>query len=421
MDNLSMETLITKAIDVLSEENLIVEKYSQGSFSLKKITEQGWAFSVIMKKSKHPVDDMIKITRTGSYYGLIGLYKLDKTKYLEERDAFKFSDSVIIQTGDIIDEIDPKEFLENYMIKKGDYLAESLLFDELPDWEDTRRIKQPYRTMTYLEKYAEKQKELKTFPRAWGMRVFGDQAEQADEQSECVSKVNYAQSTETEKLIAKAIDVLSNENFIVGKYKQESFSTKKPSEQGWAFSVIMKKSKHPVDEMIKLARTGSYYGLIGLYNLDKAKYLQERNGFRIPDTVIIYFKNFFYEIDPEDFITNYIIRRGDYLAESLLFDELPDWEDTRRIKQPYRTYAYLNNYAEWQKDTVLSPQSQDMGVFGVLPEQIEKARKPFFFEQTGEIKQIDVVNPFFLEQIKAKGNLIEEVKPSLSTTPTTTP
>lgn len=126
---------LKKAIDILSGENMIVHRYTSG-WDPGRPTEQGWAFSVIMKSVK-PVEEFAKLTKTGSYYGLLGLYVLDRNRYKAELEHWRGADQVFLYFGDNIERLTAGDFLDEYLGEYGRELFDSLIFKELPPLTET--------------------------------------------------------------------------------------------------------------------------------------------------------------------------------------------------------------------------------------------------------------------------------------------
>lgn len=134
---------LDKAYDILKGESLIVGKDVWGFDGVVKSTEQGWAFTVIVKNSKSPCDLFVKLAKSGSYYGLIGLHKLDPALYRASLAEFSGNSTVCLVTGDSFEDVDGAYFLSQYIEKRGSQIFDSMLNDKLPHWSTTVRVRRP--------------------------------------------------------------------------------------------------------------------------------------------------------------------------------------------------------------------------------------------------------------------------------------
>lgn len=134
----SESRLIAKAVNILSHESVIQGKET-GGFEAARPTEQGWAVSTIMQKSKDPVRTFSALADTGSYYGLLALFALDSVKYQESLSRFRGAEKVIVVTGDQIEEMSAEEFVREFLPRNGKITFERLRFDRIPDLLDTVR------------------------------------------------------------------------------------------------------------------------------------------------------------------------------------------------------------------------------------------------------------------------------------------
>jgi hypothetical protein len=129
---------LAKAIDILSGENMMVEKFTSG-WDPGKPTEQGWAFSVILK-SDQPVEWFAELTKTGSYYGLLGLSVLDRSRFKAELEHFRGAGEVVLYIGDSHEIFTADEFIDGFLDEHGRHLFDSLIFKQLPLLTETVRI-----------------------------------------------------------------------------------------------------------------------------------------------------------------------------------------------------------------------------------------------------------------------------------------
>lgn len=134
---------------------------------------------------------------------------------------------------------------------------------------------------------------------------------------------------------AKAIDILSGESIIVSQW-QDAIHGGQPYEMAWAFTVIAKEARDPVAVFTRLARGGSFYGLIGLRKLDQASYRAELAAFSGTAQVRILTGDSFVDMSAEDFIKRDLEHYGDAMFEKLVFATLPRWEDTVKVSVTMR-------------------------------------------------------------------------------------
>ena len=132
---------VKKAVDILANENVIVGKYSDAAYG-KRPTELAWAFSVVAK-SKEAAELFQELAHGGSFYGLIGLAASDKTAFEKEVLRFKGSDVVIVVDQDYSEEIDAGAFIRDHVSKEPKKWYDRLLFDVIPPWQDTVKVKSP--------------------------------------------------------------------------------------------------------------------------------------------------------------------------------------------------------------------------------------------------------------------------------------
>lgn len=139
-----------------------------------------------------------------------------------------------------------------------------------------------------------------------------------------------ADDSEAEPIVAKAVNILAGESIIVSRF-QDDIHGGRPYELAWAFSVIVKKARNPVADFVQLARGGSYYGLIGLRRLDRAKYRAELEAFSGSPEVRIVTADSFVDMSAEDFVRHDLESYGDAMYGKLMFTKLPRWEDTVKV------------------------------------------------------------------------------------------
>jgi hypothetical protein len=133
------ESTVKKALNVLWAESLVAEKYAYGRTD--EPTEFAWAFSVIVNESDDPIAKMRLLCRSGSYYGLLGLYVLDRQSYEAEKARFAGDGKVTLVRGDTFEVMSRTEFVSTFIEKQGEKLFRNLVFEETPDWRDTVKLK----------------------------------------------------------------------------------------------------------------------------------------------------------------------------------------------------------------------------------------------------------------------------------------
>ena len=137
-------------------------------------------------------------------------------------------------------------------------------------------------------------------------------------------------------LLPKAIDILTQESVIVGKYTC-GFVEPRPTELAWAFSVIAS-SEDPQAHFSILARNDSIYGLIGLKVVDTIAYEQILQDFGGVETVCVVICDMFIEYGIEEFVLEILEESSEKIYNQLYFDELPQWTDTVRVPSPCSSF-----------------------------------------------------------------------------------
>ena len=141
------------------------------------------------------------------------------------------------------------------------------------------------------------------------------------------------------ELLPKAIDILSGESLIVGKYTCGFAVTaeERPTELAWAFSVIAS-SDDTKTNFSMLAKTGSFYGLIGLKVIDFSTYKEELQSFAGDETVCEVVCDTFIQYSAEEFVLEILEESSEELYHQLYFDELPQWTDTVKVSSPCSSF-----------------------------------------------------------------------------------
>ena len=134
------------------------------------------------------------------------------------------------------------------------------------------------------------------------------------------------------ELLPKAIDILTHESVIVGKYTC-GFVEERPTELAWAFSVIAS-SEDPQAHFSILAKRDSIYGLIGLKVVDTIAYQEVLQDFAGDETVCIVICDMFIEYSIEEFVLEILEESSKKIYNQLYFDKLPQWTDTVRVPSP---------------------------------------------------------------------------------------
>lgn len=133
--------LLEKAEDILGGQNLIAEKRAVMSGLVGKPTEQSWAFSIINKLSSDPKIIFIRLTETGSYYGLIGLRNYDIALCRKLSADFHGAPIVLIAAGDSLIEQPSTEFIATLLSERGDKFFNQLIWTDIPEWTSTTRAR----------------------------------------------------------------------------------------------------------------------------------------------------------------------------------------------------------------------------------------------------------------------------------------
>lgn len=143
-----------------------------------------------------------------------------------------------------------------------------------------------------------------------------------------------AADPQRELMIAKAEDILRGESVIAEREFVNSSGVNKPTEQTWAFSTIDRFAEKPDEIFRRLAETGSYYGMIGLRKYNLELFRQVMKEFRGEPTVYLVSHDSFVMEEGPEFLTVLLNDEQNSLFKRLIWDKIPDWLETIRVRQP---------------------------------------------------------------------------------------
>jgi hypothetical protein len=138
----------------------------------------------------------------------------------------------------------------------------------------------------------------------------------------------------SKRMIAKAENILRGENIIPDREFVDSSGINKPTEQTWAFSIICKLAEKPTENFQRLAKSGSYYGMIGLRKYNPELFHEMINEFRGDPIVYLVSHDAFVMEEGSDFLSSLSRDEKAFTFERLIWNEIPDWTKTVRVRQP---------------------------------------------------------------------------------------
>lgn len=138
----------------------------------------------------------------------------------------------------------------------------------------------------------------------------------------------------SERMLAKAEDILRGENVIPDKEFVNSAGINKPTEQTWAFSTICKLAEKPADIFRRLAESGSYFGMIGLRKYNPELFREMMGEFRGEPIVYLVSHDAFVMEEAPDFLNSLLRDEKSSVFERLIWTDIPDWSKTVRVRQP---------------------------------------------------------------------------------------